>query len=70
MNAQFSDTTRKLDDAARKIEDEIKGVIQHLNDDVVPKIRTEGTQALRNIAAELRRLADKMDDSRTQPPAK
>jgi hypothetical protein len=70
MNAQFSQTTRKLDDAARKIEDEIKGVIRHLNDDVVPKIRTEGTQALRNLAAELRRLADKMDDSRTQPPAK
>ncbi len=70
MNAQFSNTTRKLDDAAQKIEAEVKGVIQHLNDEVVPKIRTESTQALRSLAAELRRLADKMDDSRTQPPAK
>lgn len=70
MNAQYSETTRKLDDAARKIEAEVKGVIQHLNDNVVPKIRTEGTQALRSLAAELRRLADKMDDSRTQPPKK
>jgi hypothetical protein len=45
-------------------------VIQHLNDHVVPKIRTEGTQALRSLAEELRRLADKMDDSRRQPAQK
>jgi recombinational DNA repair protein (RecF pathway) len=70
MNSQCSETSRKLDDAARKIEAEVKGVIQHLNDHVVPKIRTEGTQALRSLAEELRRLADKMDDSRRQPAQK
>jgi hypothetical protein len=69
--SNFDDTKRKLDEAAGKIEQEIKGVIQHLNDQVVPKIRTEGTQALRSMAQELQKLADKMDDSkRTAAPPK
>ena len=63
MPADFDQTRRKLDEAASKIEQEIKGVVKHLNDHVVPKVRTEGTQALRNMAQELRKLADRMDDS-------
>lgn len=64
MPSDFDQTKRKLDEAATKIEQEIRGVIQHLNDQVVPKIRTEGTQALRNMAQELQKLADRMDASR------
>jgi hypothetical protein len=64
MPSDFDDTKRKLDEAATNVEREIKGVIQHLNDHVVPKLRTEGTQALRNLAQELQKLADKMDDSK------
>jgi len=64
MPSNFDDTKRKLDEAATNVEREIKGVIQHLNDHVVPKLRTEGTQALRNLAQELQKLADKMDDSK------
>jgi hypothetical protein len=63
MSEEFDQTKRKLDEAASKIEQEIKGVVKHLNDRLVPKIRTEGTQALRNMAQELRKLADRMDDS-------
>ena len=64
MPSNFDDTKRKLDEAATNVEREIKGVIQHLNDHVVPKLRTEGTQALRSMAQELQKLADKMDDSK------
>jgi hypothetical protein len=64
MSSDFDQTKRKLDEAAAKIEQEIKGIVQHMNHHVVPKIRTEGTQALRNMAKELQRLADRMDDSR------
>jgi len=64
MPSNFDDTKRKLDEAAANVEREIKGVIQHLNDHVVPKLRTEGTQALRSMAQELQKLADKMDDSK------
>lgn len=68
--ADFSQTKRKLDEAASKIEQEIKGVIQNLNDNVVPKVRTEGTQALRSVADQLRKLADRMDNTKTQTPQK
>ena len=69
MPTDFDQTRRKLDEAATRIEQEIKGVVQHLNDHVVPKLRTEGTNALRNMAEELRKLADRMDDTKkTQPP--
>lgn len=68
MPADFSQTKRKLDEAASKIEQEIKGVIEHLNDHVVPKVRTEGTQALRTAAEQLRKLADRLDNSKSGPP--
>ncbi|HKR32370.1 MAG TPA: hypothetical protein VJT08_17950 [Terriglobales bacterium] len=68
--ADFSQTKRKFDEAASKIEQEIKGVLQHLNDHVVPKVRSEGTQALRSAADQLRKLADRMDDTRGQSPQK
>lgn len=68
--ADFSQTKRKFDEAASKIEQEIKGVIQHLNDHVVPNVRSEGTQALRSAADQLRKLADRMDDTKGQTSQK
>ena len=64
MPSDFDRTKRKLNEAASKIEQEIRSVIQHLNDHVVPKVRTEGTQALRNVAQELKKLADRLDNSK------
>ncbi|MBV9435885.1 MAG: hypothetical protein JOZ44_07520 [Acidobacteria bacterium] len=64
MPSDFDQTKRKLDEAASRIEQEIKGVVQHLNDNVVPKIRNEGTHALRNMVEELRKLADRLDDTK------
>ena len=64
MPSDFDQTKRKLDEAASKIEQELRKVIRTLNDDVVPKMRTEGTQALRSVAQELQKLADKLDDSK------
>ena len=71
MPSDFNQTKRKLNDAASKIEQELRSVIRHLNDHVVPKVRTEGTQALRTVAQELQKLADRLDDSKkTAPPQK
>jgi len=69
MPSDFDQTRRKLDEAASKIEQELRGVIQHLNDHVVPKVRTEGTQALRSVAQQLQKLADRMDDSKKTTPS-
>ena len=64
MPSDFDQTKRKLDEAASKIEQELRKVIRTLNDEVVPKMRTEGTQALRGVAQELQKLADRLDDSK------
>lgn len=68
MPSDFDQTKRKLDEAASKIEQELRKVIRTLNDEVVPKMRTEGTQALRNVAQELQKLADRLDDSKKSAP--
>jgi TRAP-type C4-dicarboxylate transport system substrate-binding protein len=70
MPSDFDQTRRKLDEAAAKIEQEIKGLVQHLNDNVVPKVRSEGTSALRSMAEELRKLADRLDDAKKPPQPK
>lgn len=62
MPANFQDAGRKIDDTTRRMEDELRQFIKYLNDDVVPKVRTHGSQALRSAAQQLARLADSMDD--------
>lgn len=62
MPVNFQDAGRKVDETTRRMEDELQQFIKYLNDDVVPKIRTQGTQALRSAAQQLSRLADSMDD--------
>ena len=64
MPSDFEQAKRKVDEAASKIEQELRKVIRTLNDEVVPKMRTEGTQALRSVAQELQKLADRLDDSK------
>jgi hypothetical protein len=44
-------------------------VVTYLNDEVVPDIRRNGSQALRVAAAELQKLAQRMDDRRAAAPA-
>ena len=68
MPSDFDRTKRKLNEAASKIEQEIRNAVQHLNDNVIPKVRTEGTQPLRNVAQELQKLADRLDDSKKSAP--
>ena len=57
-----SNWEQKLREAATQVEEEVKQVIQYINDQVVPDIRRNGSDALRSAAAELARLAQRMDD--------
>jgi glutamyl-tRNA reductase len=54
--------------AAAQVEAEVQKVIQYINDEVVPDVRKNGSEALRMAAQELQRLAERMDDSKTPPP--
>jgi hypothetical protein len=59
----------KLREAAEHVEKDVQRVIQYLNDEVVPDVRRNGSAALRSAAAELHKMAERMDDTKRTPPA-
>jgi hypothetical protein len=63
---------QQLRDAAAHLETDLRNVVKYINDDVVPEVRKNGSEALRAAAAELHKLAQKMDDharrTATPPP--
>jgi hypothetical protein len=61
---------QQLRDAAARLETDLRNVVTYINDEVVPEVRKNGSDALRAAAAELHRLAQRMDDHarRTQSP--
>jgi hypothetical protein len=68
--APFERMGRKLDanfgEAAQKLEQEKEKVINYLNKEVVPAIRTHSTKALRVAAEQLNKLAEYMDKNRSK----
>ena len=69
------DATRRgweeqLKEAGERVEEELRRVVTYINDEVVPDVRKNGSEALRVAAAELHRLAERMDNRRQgSPPA-
>jgi hypothetical protein len=51
-----------LRDAATHLETDLKNVVKYINDEVVPGVRRNSSDALRTAAAELHKLASRMDD--------
>jgi hypothetical protein len=63
---------QQLRDAATHLEADVRQVVKYLNDEVVPEVRKNGSEALRAAAAELHKLAQRMDEharrTKTPPP--
>jgi hypothetical protein len=62
---------QRVSDVSSRLEDEVRRVVQYINDEVVPEVRYNGSNALRAAASELQRLADYIDSrkaSTTPPP--
>jgi hypothetical protein len=61
---------QRLHEAGSRVEEDLRGIIQYINDEVVPDVRRNSSDALRSAAVELQKLAKKMDDraGRTPPP--
>jgi hypothetical protein len=63
---------QQLRDAVTHLETDLKNVAKFINDEVVPDVRRNGSEALRAAAAELHKLASRMDDharrSSASPP--
>ena len=55
---------QQLRDAAARAEEELKRVVNYINDEVVPDIRRNGSVALRAASKELDKLAQRMDERR------
>jgi len=53
---------RIFQDVGSRTEDDLRKLIQYINDEVVPDVRRNGSQALRVAAAEMQKLAQRMDD--------
>ena len=64
----FENFGRRIDDrfsdVVPRVEEEVKKVIAYLNDEVVPQVRQDSSQALRAAAEQLTKLADNLDRKR------
>ena len=58
---------RRIEEAMQQIEMELRQIIAHVNDTVVPQVRRESISAMRTVADTLRKLADQID-SQSKPP--
>ena len=61
---------QRLHEAGSRLDEDLRSFINYVNDEIVPDVRRNGSAALRAAAAELHRLAQRMDDrsGRTPPP--
>ena len=61
---------QQLREAATHLEDDLRRFAKYINDEIVPDVRRNSSEALRDAAAELHKLAQRMDDHarRTPPP--
>ena len=60
---------QQVREATARAEEELHRVVTYINDEVVPDIRRNGSQALRAAAEELRKLAQRMEDHRASGSA-
>ena len=52
---------RKIEEAARTLEQETENFIRYLNDEVVPEVRKHSSRSLRTASQKLRDFADYLD---------
>jgi hypothetical protein len=55
---------QQLREAATRAEEEVRRVVTYINDEVVPEVRRNGSQALRAAAEQMQKLAQKMEEHR------
>lgn len=56
---------QRLQEAARRAEEELRRFGRYLDEEVVPEVRRNSSTALRAAAVRLQKLADSMDESRS-----
>lgn len=74
QRGRVEDFGRKIDEhiqsALPQVEAEVRRIISYLNDEVVPQVRRNSSDALKAAADQLSKLADSLDRGKgPQPPA-
>jgi hypothetical protein len=64
-----NDWEQQVREAATRAEEEVRRVMTYINDEVVPEVRRNGSQALRAAADQMHKLAQKMDEHRAASEA-
>ena len=60
----FQDAGRKLEEAARRLEQETEKFLQYINNEVVPEVREHSSRGLRKASKELSKFADYLEETR------
>jgi hypothetical protein len=60
---------QQVREAATHLEDDLRRFAGYVNDEIVPDIRRNGSEALRAAAAELHKLAQRMEDHARRTPS-
>jgi hypothetical protein len=58
----------RLEEAIELIEMELRHAVAYVNDAVIPQVRAESISAMRKVSDTLRNLADRMEQTKAQPP--
>jgi hypothetical protein len=58
----------RLHETGARIEEDVRDFMRYFNDEIVPDIRKNGSEALRAAARELNRLAQRMDERAGRTP--
>jgi hypothetical protein len=59
---------QRLHEAGARMEEDVRKLIDYFNDEVIPDVRKNGSEALRAAAQELNRLAQRMDERAGRKP--
>ena len=58
---------QRLQDAAKRAEEELHRFVKYVDDEVVPEVRRNSSTALRAAAVRLQKLAETLDNARSNP---
>jgi hypothetical protein len=58
----------RLREAAAHVEEDLRRVAAYINDEVVPEVRRNSSDALRTAAGELRKLAEQLEAANHRTP--
>ena len=57
----------RLREGVKTAEEDVKRLVTYINDEVMPDVRRNSSHALKAAAAELHKLAERMDDLHKKP---